>query len=249
MAGAVLATVKVPGLDGMPKDTSVNNWCFGWTGGGAAIDLASAIQVALTTFYSAIHVDLSGHHDWAHTGLEIFDISAHLNGSPHGSPIYVGTLAPTPPADVNGLPNGCSVCLSFHCDYGSDAESAGVTSAIPSDARAVKEGAPATHTGRARPRARDRGRVFIGPLDMGTVDNTTGLTGQARPGGTTIDRVRHAAYALLIDAAIAALSGYWGVWSRRNATVKAITGGNVSNSFTYQRGREIAPTSRLAIGP
>jgi hypothetical protein len=251
MAGAILATVKVPGFDGMPKDSAVNNWVIGWTSGstGLALSLCAPLQVALTTFYSAIHVDLSPHHDWAHSQLEVYDITGHLDGSPHGSPIYVGVVASSAPPDNLGLPNGCCICLSYHCDYGTDFESAGVDSAIPTQDWAQDQGAPATHAGRARPRSRDRGRLYIGPLDQGTVDNTTGLTGQARPGGTTLDRIRHAAYAFLVDTTISALTGYWGVWSRRNASVKPITGGNVANSFTYQRGREIAPTSRLAIGP
>lgn len=253
MASVMLATVKIPNFNGMAKDTAVNNWAFmEGTGGPAPVPstLPGIVQVVLSTFYTAIHTGLSGHYDWAHAPLECYDITTHLDGGPHGSPIYTGlVVGSAAPSALTALPAGLCVCVSYRSDFGTDLEEGPSVSTIPTADFAQDEGAPATHTGRTRPKSRDRGRLYIGPLDQGIVDSTTGLTGESRPGGTFLDTLRHAAYQVIIDATLAAAGARWAQWSRRNATVKIVNGGNVANSFTYQRGREIAPSSRPAIGP
>lgn len=76
--------------------------------------------------------------------IEYYDVTAHLDGTPAGAPIHVdqfqitaGQIGPV------AAPEGCCAVFRYRGPYGSDTEFG------PGD----------------RPRARDRGRFYFGPLD------------------------------------------------------------------------------------
>lgn len=88
-------------------------------------------------------------------------------------------------------------------------------------------------------KARRRGRVYLGPLDVGI---QSGISSFIAPGPQ--DGIRDAAQALL-DASDAAANWAWMQYSSTEAFARVVTGGWVDNSFDTQRRRGIRATSRL----
>lgn len=211
--------VTLPTIAGDPLDWSSNSFTY-QVDSVDSTSIADAMQTA-EDFYthaiggSTIGSLLSGALDRGtdKAVARCYDISAHLDGTPHGSPVGLDTF--TIPAQSGGaiaLPEGCAVVPTFHSDYGTDVEFGVGT----------------------RPRARDRGRVYIGPLttDWITTDPTTGRCSvkSAYRGivAGACDYMRTTPHGTCV----------WAVWSRKNATANAVVGGWVDDRFDYQRRRE-----------
>lgn len=146
--------------------------------------------------------------------LQFYDITAHLNGSPAGSPVYATSF--TLPAHAGagvGLPEGCCLLIGYHATYGTDVEFG-----------------PGT-----RPRMRDRGRIYLGPIDGGwTVADANSRTTWVTASIVTDARAAfNAATVYGGGADVPALVQ----WSRKNATVKQITTMYVEDAPRYQRRR------------
>lgn len=228
MAKIVAVTVELHHNSGLVKDSSVNNFCF--SNNDVDVDEAAlvAMQTALTDFYNGVDSGSSRSiamflspaisRTIAPT-MRTYNLDGHLGGTPHGSPIDTRSLAllSAPTSGQLALPSEVAVAVTLRANYGSDAE----------------------FSPNARPRARDRGRVFIGPLNAGliTADSTTGA---AHLAGTTMGTFGHAG-ARLMNASGPDLC----VWSRRNAAVKPVTSVQVDDAFDTQRRRGEKPTSRL----
>ena len=101
--------------------------------------------------------------------------------------------------------------------------------------------------GAPRPRLRRSGRLFLGPLDNSVRETET--DGSVRPTAASIAVVTAAAKRFADNIAAIASGGYWGVWSRRNASVQPVVGGVVPNSFAVQRKRREATTIRTLWVP
>jgi hypothetical protein len=227
-----LASVRVPNRSHLPKDLVVNSWVFR----PAVYDLtnANAIATLLANFYNSFHDVLSNEMDWLASTVEFYNLTGHLDGTPHGSPNFIGSLPIASPGAVQSLPTQLSICLSYQRDYGSDPE-AGGTGTLPTVDSAVDVGAPATHTGQMRPRSRDRGRIFLGPLSVPAIDMAP--TPSFRPFVKAAVRAGIATAAhVLLDAAVAGNTP-WVQWSRRGATSGLVTKGFVSDKLAIQRGR------------
>ena len=82
--------------------------------------------------------------------INIYDISAHLDGTPHGSPIYTAAWDPAAmhPTSVQPVPDGVAGVISYRSDYGTDPE-------FGPPGSGTKPGA------RARPRATHRNRIYM----------------------------------------------------------------------------------------
>jgi hypothetical protein len=219
---ATLAQVTLQKKSGIPADAVQNNFVFD----PPALDSAGQLLCfsAITDFYNTTGA-LSGDKvaTWLGSSVsravdgvtvKLYDISAHLNGSAHGSPVAIShfTLA----AGVgDGLPDEVACALSFHSAYGSDAEFA-----------------PGS-----RPRSRDRGRVYIGPL-----------TDQAIHVNTTTNEIMlvQALRTTVAEAAnrLKGMSANWSVWSRRRAAIAPVVAGWVDDRFDSQRRRGDAATAR-----
>jgi hypothetical protein len=224
-------TVNFPHHSGLARDQVVNTWTF-----AAEADLdagmLTTLESALTDFYNGNTV--------AGTGLSVanfigptmsrtiaptfkhYDLDGHLNGTAVGSPVRVQPMALLGAGNGGtGLPAEVSCCLSSHADFGTDAEFG--------------------PGGLSRPRARDRGRVYIGPL------SATGCISQE---ATTLrpyvsDSLRNT----LIDAgrrlfSFPSLPASWVVWSRKAAAVKNVVAISVDDAFDTQRRRGERPNVR-----
>lgn len=159
--------------------------------------------------------------------LRFYDITAHLGGTPVGSPYHIDVLTSggSPASSGTPLPSEVCICLSFHSAYGADVEFA-----------------PG-----ARPRARDRGRIYFGPLNIDVI--SLDANGSARPHSQMKDTLNQAANTLRDNLDAAGVR--WTTWSRRNAAVWPVTDCWTDDAFDTQRRRGERPTSKsiLHIAP
>jgi len=147
--------------------------------------------------------------------IELYDITAHLNGSPAGSPVYIDHFSLAVGGSGQTAPDGCAALVGFRSDYGVDVEFAPNT----------------------RPRSRDRNRFYLGPLLM------LALTVDAQNRCILYNATAHFVADLsLALTALQASSGtsdrpVWVQWSPTNAAVKDITHIWVDDAPRYQRRR------------
>lgn len=215
---SLLAEVVLPHKSGIPSDNVVNTFAFTTPSVGIVDTEVDAVTDSLVTFYSTAPAggdsiaSMIGNQisRTALVNINVYDLTGHLDGSPHGSPILIQSFAL--PAHVGAgpdLPAEIAVCLSFRAEYATDVEFA-----------------PG-----ARPRARDRGRIYLGPLGTGmlTQDGTTGrVFVNATQRISMRDKMRE-----LRDAAGHA----WSVWSRKNAILEPVSAVWVDDAFDIQRRR------------
>lgn len=222
----LLAVARFTHSSGMLKDEVVNTFAF-------LTPTLAPVDAEMTTVMDAVHgfytdtqaitnvsVSTWMGSQMEKTGtpllIEMYNLAGHLDGTAHGSPIKTGLYSVPAAAFTNpGLPSEMAVCCSFHTAYATDPEFAGNT----------------------RPRARDRGRIYIGPMATTAVDYDTA----ARPNVKETVRSTIASAAInLRDAAGHA----WCVWSRSKSTLEPIVAGWVDDAWDVQRRRGQDPTER-----
>ena len=216
----------LPHVSGLVRDNVVWDFYFA-TNVSFDSTVMAAIQTSIEDFYTAIITGPShqvGNYigrsisRTIHPVLKSYNVTGHLNGSAAGSPFDTRDLALMPTVTGTGvdLPAEVAGCLSYHTSYGSDPEFA-----------------PGT-----RPRARDRGRIFIGPLTSLAMQNATTSLG---PQFTQnfIDTLTGATAPLM-----ALVNPIWQQWSRAAARMSDVTGGWVDNAPDTQRRRGERPTAR-----
>lgn len=220
----LLAKVKIPHRSGRPEDTVMNSFAFDLTPGIANAN-AVLIVAAVKDFYDGVtgggaklHSLLSPElgSDTIAPRVDLYDLTGHLDGSAHGAPVFGSDMTWTGfPGAGFAHPGEVAICASFHSAYGADVEFA---------------------VGGGRPRGRDRGRVFIGPLHGNTAAmDTNGTARVITSAQTTVIQ----AMTRLANAGVA-----WSVWSRSSASLKPVVGGFVDDAFDTQRRRGTRPTAR-----
>lgn len=223
----ILAVVTIPKKSGIPRDAVENTFAFA-TDAPADAAAATAITTQLNDFYGASHGAFGSVSSWLADSVDAsgtweamyYDISGHLGGTAHGSPFGSGLITPGT-IGTDSLPSELAACLSFRSNYGTDVEFGG--------------------GGATRPRARDRGRVFIGPIKKGAVEDSS-TTQEGRIIGGLCQSIVSAADALKGDATYT-----WSVWSRKDATLKPVTVVWCDNAWDIQRRRGADATSRFSF--
>lgn len=212
-----LTVVSIHKKSGIPADDCVNT--FAWAR-ATALDSAGAddITAMLSAFYmvaSAPAASAVAHWfgDCVDTAqdmdVDFYDITGHLGGTPHGSPIFRRTIGFLVATGTTSLPNELAVCLSFRSDYGTDVEFG------------VGE----------RPRARDRGRIYFGPLAQNVVTQDA-TTKEAYVVSATQISLVEAAKDMAADP-----DNTWCVWSRSRAALEAVVDVWCDDAFDVQRRR------------
>lgn len=224
--GVAHATVTLANKSGIVRDAVVNTFTFQGAGDFVTAADVTAIKAALSSFYNDVHAPgaraLGSYFSTVLSRtvnpiLRVYDIGTDLNGTPAGSPLFEDILALLANnVDGSGLPSEVALALSFHADFGADVEFGAGT----------------------RPRARDRGRVYLGPLALDAVQ-TTGTPMAPQPVVGVVNAALGAG-ASLRDADIG-----WSVWSRAAGTVKAVSVVSVDNAFDIQRRRGEKATNRV----
>lgn len=225
--GNVHTTITFESKSGLPEDRVVNSWSFITPLAPVDFDLLN-IESALQAFYNTIPTPAaSAVCSWMSNSLSRtvkptyrhYDVSGALTGAPAGSPVRTALAATTLGAtgSTTGLPAEVAAVLSFQAQYGTDVEFG-----------------PGT-----RPRARDRGRVYIGPLTSGVL-NSDGTTARVSLISTAQTAIAEAGRHLIEDTGTE-----WAVWSRAAGVMKPVSSVWVDDAFDTQRRRGQAPLSRL----
>jgi hypothetical protein len=133
------------------------------TGSGTGSDHTfSALRTAVTNALTVTTISTHVFGYWMHHSLnpntngcftEYTEISAHLDGSPAGSPNYIDhwTLGAAATSTLP-CPESVAIVLGRNSDYGSDAEFG---------------------PGHSRPKQRDRNRCYIGPVNVQNFNEET----------------------------------------------------------------------------
>lgn len=236
-----LAVVSFQGITGLAEDRYVNNWAI-----PDVVDHspASNLQIAsaIYNFYTEVTGDqvekletylspVIARDPASSMSVRLYDITGHLDGSPHGSPYYVGPdamLANTPVAEA--LPSECAAVLTL--------EAIGRATAAVEVADGADPG-----TARDRPKQRRTGRVYLGPLSINAQDYTGDrpmLSPQFR--ADVLIAVKELNDQLFLGPA----SGL-GVWSRADAQVLALESASMDDAFDTVRSRGESPNSRVRV--
>lgn len=224
--GDVLVRAVMVSSTGLPADNVVNDFAFTGTENPDAAAWADLFGIVsdfyrlqqTNTEYVGAYISNAINRSATHE-LQGYNLGAGPGGSPEATEPWLG---PVPTSDANALPTEVAGVLSFHADLTGQLEEAGAT----------------------RPRARRRGRIYVGPLNIRAIAST------APPYMLSTDftlTLRQAAVALY-DAAIAI--GYpWAVWSRADSTLREVIGGWTDNAPDTQRRRGPKSTVRVNFVP
>lgn len=225
----LLAVVTLAKKSNIPEDAVQNSFAFATATDIATTAEMNAISTALGAFYNTAVGAGAAINTWLSAALstvanagsiEFFDLFGHLDGSSHGAPIRVDPFTLTATGAGGALPNECALVCTVKSTYGLD---------------------PEFGVGGTRPRARDRGRLYLGPLDTDVmVQDAT--TKEMFVSPTALAHVTASAAALMNNVGVD-----WCVWSRASAALKTITSGWVDNALDVQRRRGQVATTRVAF--
>src|SRR4029450_7632341 len=222
---AVLCEVVLPAVSGKPEDDCVNTFSFQTPSTPPTSTELAAITGAVRDFYNTIPSGNNAIAGWINSSISrvtdavrcrFFNLDGHLDGSPHGSPISVRTFTlGAMVAGGVGAPREVACALTIRAAYGTAPEFG------PDD--------PITGEG-TRPRARLRGRVYIGPLINSTWDLEATSTRVKFTNVCCTSLV--AGGVLLRDAGMG-----WSVWSRARADLEPVATILVDDGIDTQRRR------------
>lgn len=162
------------------------------------------------------------------------DVTAHLDGTAAGPPFRTDTFTLGAAASATDLPGAVCAAVGYRANYGTASEH-GPTVSMPTPDDAIDYGAPATHMGVSRPRARMRSRFFFGPLCNSNVV-------LAPAGGLLASQFHNdmgASMQTLLTTFNSALANQFNlvVWSKRSAGVTTAKNYYVNEAFATQNRR------------
>lgn len=223
-AGDYLIQTRMTAISGLPQDTVVNDFAVKFDADPGDLDLAEAMGAVGDFFRLGATVnDRVGSYisEWidraATHSIAAYQIVAGSIGSPR---MEIDWLGPVTSGSSTSMPTELAGCLSFHGDLTGLVEESGAT----------------------RPKARRRGRLFIGPLNGLAIDEHLA---DARLASLFTLALR--ANANVMGDHLETLSASWAVWSRANATLYPVVGGWTDNAPDIQRRRGVSPTARTVF--
>lgn len=224
----ILVTAKLDAVSGLAEDAVQNSWVLSHAADspspGDTLDWVGPID----DFYGDISYYLSDRITRAAAGIKfnLYNITTHLAGGDHGSPIATDT------GTVNGaagsaveLPSEVAHVLTLR---GSGWQGEPVEAVDGADADAAPD----------RPRSRRTGRLYLGPLNIAAMSD-------GRPIGSFLTAVENAYVAAVAQWAAVGITPR--VWSRKASATYAITHIQQDNAFDTQRRRGVAATSRTTV--
>lgn len=252
MVAVVKAVTQLRHASGLPQDVDENTFVFSSedTSAGA---LVTALEGATVLQRFFLYGGGGGGHAISeylgnslprtadyHT-IEYFDIGGHLDGSAAGPPIHTSTFTLGSALSAVDLPAEAAAVITLYGNGRAAAPVLGPVSSIPTDARAQREGAPATHSGRTRPKSSHTGRLYIGPLNGAAIAI---ISGEARLTAALQADFKGSATRLRSDVLGLSVPSTWDVWSRRLASTDLIIGGAIDNAPDTQHRRGVESTVR-----
>jgi hypothetical protein len=225
--GDYLIQARMTSTSGLPEDVVINDFALHFVAPPSTPELEEAMNI-VGEFYrqGATAADRVG--SYIGSGVDrgaTHELAAYqIVSGPLGSPVLtVDWLGPVAPLTAENLPLEVAACLSFH---------------------GTLTGVMEEELDGDRPRARRRGRIYVGPLTTDAVDVTqfqpkltAAFTAALRSNATN-----------LADALQAATQpAEWSVWSRRDVVLHEVVGGWTDNAPDTQRRRGQAPSSRTVF--
>lgn len=219
----------LPSLSGLLKDAVVNDFTIQVDDAHPTLPLGAIEDFFNTPASGSAHSAAYYINDSISRAADackvrFYDITTHLDGSHAGPPVAESTFTLGASSGASALPDEVAIALSFHAYLFS----------IPE------------FDGSIRPRARRRGRIYLGPLNTTpiAVDSTSHNVFVSGPTITNLN----AQAAALANALASGTTSYWGVWSKKDAAVRAVVGGWCDNRFDSQRRRMPDATTRVEWG-
>lgn len=242
-----LAVVELPFRSGLPKDKVVNTFAIAEAnsivrGGTHAAMLHTAIQRIFTAVEPGTGIALgemisAGVSRTASAcSVKLYDITDHLDGSPHGSPYSLSVFTMPGAVATTPLPEEVSYAVTLEA-AGRSLQRVEVADGADPDAKPD------------RPRQRYTGRVYLGPFVYNGSTVVQDANGLSRPGGnllnTALAVLKRASDEIDTNSAGGASLG---IWSRKNGAIRGVDQIRGDNAFDTQRRRGVSPTSitRLA---
>lgn len=157
---------------------------------------------------------------------EVYDVSTVLSGGRMGSPVLVGAASMPGTPGSTATPQETAAVITMQAPYGTDVEFG-----------------PGT-----RPRARDRGRIYFGPLDGSalSLESTTNRC-QITSGARTCLAGWMKSLTVITSSPHTVVWNL-GVWSRRNAGMKSLQEVWVDDNPDTQRRRGGTYVNKTIVG-
>lgn len=221
MAQVFKVDVVLPYITDLPRDVAVNTFHFQWGEGDPTGP--DAIPPALEAFYNetkatgaslASFISAYVKRDADACRMDLYGVPATPPIGPRvtGPPLGSSSFTLEPSADTESLPFEVALCISEHSNFV------------------------------AVPKARQRGRQYIGPLAFGAINPNA--NDPSRPTDLLRETLVECGSDLMADTGLAAADIQWGVWSNGSAVAPStnsafypITGGWVDNEWDTQRRR------------
>lgn len=231
MTTATLAQITFAHTDGLPRDNVTNSLVFNGPSPMVSADFDTLASI-IDDFYTLADGTTGQTISWfineavsrtVPATIRFYDLTGHLDGTPHGSPIATRTFTVGGFSGTTHLPAEMAVAASFHGALAGLLEESGAT----------------------RPRARHRGRIYIGPLTTAAL-TPEGTSNRAKVSDLCRNTITNLMAQLKADAETAGMP--WHVWSRKNATIYPVVGGFVDDAFDVQRRRGERALARSTWG-
>lgn len=236
----VLVTATLPAMSGDEADSVQNAFAFR----GALLDAPTAAGFAITAVAGFYNTPNQGDpnplaimiSDWIDRTanactLRAYDITGHLDGSPHGSPIQITPFTLGAVSQPSGpMPEETSAVLTIR---GSGWETTPVE--VP--------GGPNPEDPPIRPKQRITGRLYVGPLH--SMAFTRDGNKRTRLTAEVGNRMRDSANQMRDGAAGNGL--VWSVWSRTVGILTPVTHVQSDDAPDTQRRRGAGPTGRVTL--
>lgn len=243
----ILTVITFQSRTGLPADEVQNSWAFTTGTPHTPADM-TLIRTTVKNFYDAIAPGNAKRVDefmsaeitrgGTVTAIKSYDVTTTLGGEPHGFPFDTEFFGLTGVADnAISLPQQDAVVMSLRGNSSSLPPPA--AEAVPSDDRAVDEGAPLTHPGFSRPLERLTGRLYLGPWSS---DALAAVTGVAKINDGLRNTIVNAAKQVLIELGSAIV---WSIWSRAQRAFVPVLEGWIDDRWDSQRRREPKALNRV----
>lgn len=226
------AVVTLQKDSGLPEDVIQHTFHFSVPVGPWEAADFSDIGGALDSFYCAMGA-VSGQKLTGYMSPKIADeplpkvryYPVDTGGSQIGESDLLGWV--TNEAGI-ALPDELALCMTYHADLD------GIPEEVP--------GGPAGPAGDTRPRARRRGRVYLGSFATAAQLNSVNTDG--RPDANLIQTVKDAALRLVNWPGFATRGITWVVYSPTDGVARDVVGGWVDDAWDIQRRRGLERTAR-----
>lgn len=235
----ILAVVELPMKSGLPKDKVVNTFAIGEHVPGAHSGIAE-LKTALARVYTVATAGSGGQPLGGWLGpqlsrvanacaIKLYDITDHLDGSPHGSPFDVATFTLAASLGNDPMPEEVALCCTLEAQ-GRGAQRVEVPDGA--DPNAAPD----------RPRQRYTGRTYFGPWQAS--ESVVDANSMARPNATIQTTLREVMKRLADELDTNTADDLWlGVWSRADRAIREVEFVRTDDAWDTQRRRGNSPTA------